>query len=133
MELEERFKNSLMIFLDGDKDERAEDFANILFSLHKSYYVVGCFVPIDATRPCESTYQNHETEQELADIVHIYSKDHHIAYIVFQKRKVVECPKIGLIIPTGTGMSRQIMPFNKQVSYIYNILIYFKKIFKLFP
>ena len=75
-----------MILIDGDKATRAKDFANIVYALGENYVIVGCFSPIDKTEPFEQKVFSHNTEQELADLIRTYGKDHHIAYIVFHKR-----------------------------------------------
>lgn len=85
MDLEERLRNSLMIFLDGDKTTRAEDFADIISCLSKDYCVVGCTVPINGVPPPEPEVVRWQTSEQLASIIRDQANDFRIAYIVFHK------------------------------------------------
>lgn len=85
MDLGEHFRNSLVICIEGDKVDRAEDLADIILSISKTYCVFGYSFPINGVAPVEPSVSTWETKEGIIDFIRTQANACHIAYIVFHK------------------------------------------------
>ena len=85
MDLGEYFKNSPVICFEGNKVDRAEDLADIVLSISKTYSVFGYSFPINRVAPALPSVSSWETKEGLVDFIRTQGKESDIAFIVFNK------------------------------------------------